>query len=261
MSSLSVRELSYAYPDGRVALAEVSLEIASGERVALVGPNGAGKSTLLLHLNGLLPERIPHANAAHKANGLATIHIGETPLVAATLAAVRRRVGLVFQDPLDQLFGATVAEDVALGPLYQGLAPREVDARIAAALAAVGLSGYESRLPRKLSLGERKRVSIAGVLACQPEIILLDEPTANLDPRSRRELLSLLAALPCTLLVAGHDLEAILELCPRVVVLSAGRLVADGPSPSILADAALMDAHGLEVPVSLRSEFGSGERK
>jgi cobalt transport protein ATP-binding subunit len=233
--------LHFAYPDGRIALHDVSFRVEAGETMGVIGPNGAGKSTLLLHLNGLLG--MPPQAGSISINGLRI----ESP----NLLEIRRRVGLLFQDPDDQLFSASVGEDVAFGPQQLGLGQAEVSRRVAAALAAVKLSGFESRAPHHLSLGEKRRVCLAGVWACQPEILVFDEPTANFDPRGRREFIELCRSLPATKLIASHDLEMILALCQRVVVLDAGRLVAMGETRQILADEPLMLAHGLEKPHSL----------
>ena len=243
MSLLDVRDLAYRYPDGHEALRGLSFSIQAGERVALIGPNGAGKSTLLLHLNGLLPDR-PPATPAICVDGL--------PLVEAHLAEVRRRVGLLFQDPDDQLFCPTVREDVAFGPQQLGLREPELGARVRDSLAQVGLHGFEERLPHHLSRGEKRRVCLAGVLACDARLLVLDEPTSDLDPRGRRELMALLTRLPMAQLVATHDLEFVVEICPRAIVLDGGRIVADGPTLELLDDEALMLAHGLERPHILR---------
>ncbi|HVN41755.1 MAG TPA: ABC transporter ATP-binding protein [Steroidobacteraceae bacterium] len=240
---LEVRGLTYRYPDGHQALRRIDLEIREGERVALIGPNGAGKSTLLLHLNGLLPETPPREPS---------VHVGGLAVSAPNLAEVRRRVGLLFQDPDDQLFCPTVWEDVAFGPQQLGLPEAEVAARVGAALAEVGLVGFEERLPHHLSRGEKRRVCLAGLLACEARLLVLDEPTSDLDPRGRRELMGLLARLPVTQLLATHDLEFVVEMCPRTVVLDGGAIVADGPTRTILNDEALMLAHGLERPHILR---------
>lgn len=239
MGPLVIEGLAYTYPDGTEALCGVDLRLEEGERVALVGPNGAGKSTLLLHAVGLLPGR-----GRVRVGGL---NPDRQP------REVRRRVGLLFQDPDDQLFMPTVAEDVAFGPLNLGLSREEAQARVDASLAAVGLEGVGGKLPQHLSLGQRRRAALATVLAMGCETLVLDEPTANLDPRGRRDLLELLASLNgTTLLVATHDLEAVLDLCARTLLLSAGRIVADGPSAELLGDPALMANHGLEVPYRLR---------
>lgn len=262
MAFLQVHQLTYRYPDGTPALDRISFGIDSGQSVGLVGPNGAGKSTLLLHLNGLLPGgRDPHGHAhglvnqqrnEAPASPVPPVEVDGLPAVRENLAKIRQLVGLLFQDPDDQLFCPTVREDVAFGPLQQGLVRDEVLARVAASLSAVGLTGYEDRVPHHLSFGERKRVCLAGVLACRPRLLVLDEPTANLDPRSRRQLISIVRELEGPKLIASHDLEMILEICPRVIVLDRGQVQADGPSREVLANEPLMLAHGLEVPISLR---------
>ena len=246
-----VDELSFAYPDGRMALRDVSFQVAAGETVGLIGPNGAGKSTLLLHLNGLLG--CPPQQGRIQIQGL--------PLQPENLREIRRRVGLLFQDPDDQLFSATVAEDVAFGPRQLELPPETVRVRVTAALAAVKLEGFEHRAPHHLSLGEKKRVCLAGIWACQPEVLVFDEPTANFDPRGRREFIALCRSLPATKLVASHDLEMILALCSRVLVLDGGRLQASGPARTLLGDEPLMLAHGLEKPHSLFHAHPHGPAK
>jgi len=238
---IKVEQLSYAYPDGRQALREVSFEVRAGETVGLIGPNGAGKSTLLLHLNGLLG--VPRQQGS--------IEIAGLPLTPPNLPEIRRRVGLLFQDPDDQLFSATVGEDVAFGLVQQALTPEAVRARVGVALAEVELPGFEERVPQHLSLGEKKRVCLAGVLACQPQVLVFDEPTANFDPRGRREFIALCRRLPVTKLIASHDLEMILALCARVLLLDGGRLVAQGGARALLGDEDLMLGHGLEKPHSL----------
>lgn len=233
--SIEIEHLSFAYSDGHVALRDVSLKIAPGEKVALVGPNGAGKSTLLLHLNGIL-------------TGEGSVRVCGLPVVKENLGRIRAAVGLVFQNPDDQLFSPTVFDDVAYGPIYQGLPPAEVEARVAAALAAVGMSEYARRVSHHLSVGEKKRIAIATVLSMNPEVLVLDEPTAGLDPRARRSLIRLLRDLPMTMLVSTHDLAMARELLPRMVILDEGQIVADGPTDLLLADTALLEAHGLEAP-------------
>lgn len=233
--TVEVENLSFAYPDGHQALNGVSLRIAPGEKVALLGPNGAGKSTLILHLNGILR---PQAGVVRAAG----MEVNEK-----TLGRVRAAVGLVFQNPDDQLFSPTVFDDVAFGPIYQGLKPAEVHARVNEALSAVGMLAYKERVSHHLSAGEKKRIAIATVLSMQPEILVLDEPTAGLDPRARRTLMNLLRDLPQTMLVATHDIRMVLELFPRVVIMDGGRVVADGPTARLLADPVLLEAHGLEV--------------
>ncbi|HEY0466039.1 MAG TPA: ABC transporter ATP-binding protein, partial [Polyangiaceae bacterium] len=213
----------------------------AGECVAVIGPNGAGKSTLLLHLNGILPER-PGAHAS----GSVRVH---GRLVRASEAAwVRRQVGVLFQDADDQLFCPTVGEDVAYGPEQLGCERAEIEQRVARALQQVGLAGFQQRVPQRLSGGEKKRVCLAGLLAYEPSILVLDEPSAGLDPRGRRELIQILAGLAITRVIASHDLALVAELCSRTLLLDAGVLVASGPSKEMLRDDALMSAHGLECP-------------
>ena len=241
MNALEVEHLGYRYADGTVALHDVSFTLHEGERVALIGPNGAGKSTLLLHLNGLLPERMAPAAAA-------AVRVFGTPVTEKDLPRVREMVGYLFQDPDDQLFCATVHEDVAFGPRQHGLEGAALDARVGEALAAVGLEGFERRPPHRLSRGEKQRVCLAGLLACRPKVLALDEPTTHLDPRGRRELLTRLRALPETQLVATHDLELVVELCTRAILLDGGRVVAEGPVRNVLSNEGLMREHGLERP-------------
>jgi cobalt/nickel transport system ATP-binding protein len=239
VNAIDVARLSYRYPDGTPALDDVSFAVAEGERVALIGPNGAGKSTVLLHLNGLLPERLGADGA---------VRIFGRPVTEPTLATIRAEVAFLFQDPDDQLFCATVFEDVAFGPRQAGVEGDALRARVAAALDAVGLAGFERRPPHRLSRGEKHRVCLAGLLACEPKVLALDEPTSHLDPRGRRELLARLRALPVTQVVATHDLEFVVELCSRAILLDGGRLVAEGPTERLLADEPRMLAHGLERP-------------
>jgi len=233
--TVEVESLSFSYPDGHQALRDISLSVAPGEKVALLGPNGAGKSTLILHLNGIL--RVQSGSVC-----VAGITVGEK-----TLGRVRAAVGLVFQNPDDQLFSPTVFEDVAFGPIYQGLPEAEVKACVQEALAAVRMDDYQHRVSHHLSTGEKKRIAIASVLSMRPEILVLDEPTAGLDPRARRGLINLIRELPQTMLVATHDIRMVVELFHRSVIMDAGEIVADGPSERILADEALLAAHGLEV--------------
>jgi cobalt/nickel transport system ATP-binding protein len=237
MSELSVEinDLSYTYPDGRQALSNIHLDVHAGEKVAVVGPNGAGKSTLFLHLNGIL-------------HGQGNLQVAGMKVSDETIREVRARVGLVFQDPDDQLFSPTVFDDVAFGPLHMGRPPAEVRARVARALAAVDMEGHEEQMPHHMSLGERKRVAIATVLAMDPAILVLDEPSGGLDPRARRNLIGLLRELPQTMLVASHDMRLVWELCPRTVILDGGQVAADGATQRLLCDTALMERHGLEVP-------------
>jgi cobalt/nickel transport system ATP-binding protein len=238
--AILVEGLSHAYAS-RPSLDGVSLRIAAGESVGLVGPNGAGKTTLFLCLAGVLSRR-----------GGAVRVMGLDPAVKAQRRRLPAHLGIVFQDSDDQLFNSTVFDDVAFGPLNLDLAADEVKARVAEALATVGLAGFDERVPFHLSGGEKRRVALAGVLAMRPEVLLLDEPSLHLDPRGRRGLIGLIRSLPGTRLIASHDLELVLETCPRSLLLDAGRVIAEGPSSSLLADAALMEGHGLEVPYSLR---------
>ncbi len=233
--SIEVEHLSFSYPDGHPALADVSLHIAPGEKVALVGPNGAGKSTLLLHLNGIL-------------TGQGRVTVCGLEVGEKTLGRVRAAVGMVFQNPDDQLFSPTVFDDVAFGPLYQGLGADEVAARVTSALSAVRMNDYARRVSHHLSAGEKKRIAIATVLSMNPEVLVLDEPTAGLDPRARRGLIHLLRELPVTMLVASHDLRMVSELLPRMIIMDEGRIVADGPTRELMKDGKLLEAHGLEKP-------------
>ncbi|MBC6470023.1 energy-coupling factor ABC transporter ATP-binding protein [Actinomadura alba] len=237
--SLEVRGLAYAYPDGHQALYGVDLTIARGERVALLGPNGAGKTTLVLHLNGILH------------GGLGTVRVaglGVDPADKKSLREIRRRVGIVFQDPDDQLFMPTVREDVAFGPANLGLRGDELDRRVVSALTRVGMLEVADRPPQHLSFGQRRRVAVATVLAMEPEILVLDEPSSNLDPAGRRELAEVLTSLDVTVLMVTHDLPYAAELCPRSLIMSGGLIVADGPTPDILTDDELLRAHRLELP-------------
>ncbi|MCS7286165.1 MAG: energy-coupling factor ABC transporter ATP-binding protein [Anaerolineae bacterium] len=229
---LEIRDLHYRYPEGIEALKGVSFEVDEGESVGVVGPNGAGKSTLLLHLNGIL--------TGYSSNGSDPVWVKGIPVRKETLRQIRRLVGLVFQDPNDQLFSPTVFEDVAFGPLNLGLSPEEVAERVKKALEAVGMTGYESRSPHHLSLGEKKKVAIATVLAMAPEILVLDEPTANLDPVGRWELMELLRSLPHTKVIASHDLDFVERTCNKVVILNAGKVLTVGPVDQILKDRALL---------------------
>ncbi|GAB2749692.1 ABC transporter ATP-binding protein [Nocardioides pakistanensis] len=233
---LDVRGLAYAYPDGHQALYGVDLHVHRGERVALLGPNGAGKTTLVLHLNGIL-------NA-----GAGTVEVSGLPVSKENIQEIRRRVGVVFQDPDDQLFMPTVRDDVAFGPANLGLKGPALEARVMAALEQVGMADFADRPPHHLSFGQRRRVAVATVLAMEPEVLVLDEPSSNLDPASRRELADILRGLDVTVLMVTHDLPYAFELCPRSVVLSDGVIVADGSTYDVLTDDALMAAHRLELP-------------
>jgi cobalt/nickel transport system ATP-binding protein len=232
---LAVNDLHFSYPDGHVALNGVSLKLCEGDKVALVGPNGAGKSTLMLHLNGIL-------------GGKGEVEIAGMRLAKDNLPVIRSMVGLVFQNPDDQLFSPTVFEDVAFGPLHMGLPEAEARSRVDAALEAVRMATYRDRLSHHLSVGEKKRIAIATVLSMQPSLLVLDEPSAGLDPRARRTLINLLRDLPITMLVSTHDMKLVQELFPRTVIMDEGRVVADGLTGEILEDEALLTAHGLEKP-------------
>ena len=234
--SLTVEDVAFAYPDGHQALFGVDLRIEQGERVALLGPNGAGKTTLVLHLNGILRP------------GRGAITVAGLPVTKANLREIRSRVGIVFQDPDDQLFMPTVGEDVAFGPRNLGLPEAEVASRVAAALEQVGMAGYAGRPPHHLSFGQRRRVAVATVLSMHPEVLVLDEPSSNLDPAGRRELAEVLDSLPVTLLMVTHDLPYAMQLCPRSVVLDGGVVVADGGTRDLLADQPLLARHRLELP-------------
>lgn len=236
---LRVVGLHHRYPDGNEALRGVDMELRAGERVAIVGPNGAGKSTLLRHLIGLLE---PTAGE---------VYVAGRKVVPANYREVRRQIGYVFQDPNDQLFCPTVLEDVAFGPLHLGLPVEQVLQRVRAALARLGLAGFEQRVPQHLSAGQKRLVALATVLAYEPQILVLDEPSASLDPRNRRRLINLLLELSGTQLIATHDLDLAWEVCPRVIVMDAGRIVRDGPARQILSDRQLLESAGLELPLRL----------
>jgi cobalt/nickel transport system ATP-binding protein len=238
-ATVEVRSLRFRYPDGTVALRDVTFSVGHGEKVALVGPNGAGKSTLLLHLNGLL-------------TGEGEISVAGLPIAKPNLPRIRSIVGMVFQNPDDQLFSPTVFDDVAFGPLHMGLAEAEVRAQVQRALAQVGMSDAAERLSHHLSIGQKKRVAIATVLSMDPEMLALDEPTAGLDPRARRGLIHLLQELPLTMLVSTHDMLLVEELFPRTIIMDEGSIVADGETTQLMADADLLAAHGLEQPVVVR---------
>ena len=230
---VKVNDLHFSYPDGLEALRGITFSLHTGDKVALVGPNGAGKSTLMLQLNGIL-------------HGRGLVEVGNLQLNPANLAVVRGKVGLVFQNPDDQLFCPTVFEDVAFGPLHMGLPDSEVGARVEEALAMVHMSGYKDRLSHHLSAGEKKRISIATVLSMHPEILVLDEPSAGLDPRARRSLIRLLQEMPITMLVSTHDMPMVKDCFPRTIVMDRGQIVADGPTMDILDNAQFLEAHGLE---------------
>ena len=234
-SVVKVENLHFSYPDGHVALRGVSMNLCPGDKVALVGPNGAGKSTLMLHLNGILA-------------GQGVVEVGGMQLKRDNLPVLRAMVGVVFQNPDDQLFSPTVFEDVAFGPLHMGLPEDDVIARVDAALEAVRMSAYRDRLSHHLSVGEKKRIAIATVLSMEPKILILDEPSAGLDPRARRTLINLLRDLPITMLVSTHDMKLVQELFPRTIVMDDGRIVADGRTNEILENETLLNEHGLEKP-------------
>lgn len=233
VDAVRLSSLTHEYPDGRVALSDVDLAIAEGERVALLGPNGAGKTTLALHLNGIL---LPTTG---------TVEIAGETVAKSNLPDIRATVGLVFQDPDDQLFMPTVGQDVAFGPRNFGVPAHDIPHRVARALGAVGLGDVIDRYPGHLSFGQRRRAAIATVLACEPAVMVLDEPTSNLDPAARGELLTILRELQITLIVISHDLGFVAELCGRAVILDGGRIVADGPADEVLGNRELLAAHQL----------------
>ncbi|WP_353943088.1 ABC transporter ATP-binding protein [Streptomyces sp. HUAS MG91] len=247
-ASLDVSGLAFAYPDGHQALFGVDFSVARGERVALLGPNGAGKTTLVLHLNGILT------------GGAGTVKVAGMPVDKRNMAEIRRKVGIVFQDPDDQLFMPTVREDVAFGPAAAGMKGAELEARVHKALGLVGMAEYADRPPHHLSFGQRRRVAVATVLAMEPEILVLDEPSSNLDPASRRELADILRSLDVTVLMVTHDLPYALELCPRALILSGGVIAADGPTGDLLMDEDLMRAHRLELPFGFDPASVAGRR-
>jgi cobalt/nickel transport system ATP-binding protein len=246
--AVEIKNLHFHYTTSEGSLHDLGFSIEAGECVAIVGPNGAGKSTLLLHLNGLLPEVLDKAGYQG-----GEVRIFGVPISSKTVREIRREVGLLFQDPDDQLFCPTVFEDIAFGPRQFGLDQTDLKRRVADALAAVGLDGFEPRAPHHLSGGEKRRVCLATVLACEPRVLALDEPTAGLDPRARREFIALLRHMNSTRIIATHDLEMFLDLCPRTILLDGGTLVADGPSAELLGNEPLMIEHGLEMPASLRN--------
>lgn len=247
MPAIQVQGLSYFYPGGLVALDGLSLRVEAGERIGLVGPNGAGKTTLFLCLAGVLPVRAGMVQLADL-----------DPADTVQRKRLPAKVGIVFPSSDDQIFNATVFDDVAFGPLNLGLPADDVKQRVAEALTRVGLSGLEKRVPFHLSGGEKRRVALAGVLAMRPEILLLDEPSIHLDPRGRREFIQLINDLAVTKIIASHDLELILQTCERTLLIDRGKIAADGPARQLLADAALMAAHGLEVPHSLTHHHPGG---
>jgi cobalt/nickel transport system ATP-binding protein len=229
---IEIKNLSFNYPDGHQGLENVDLNIHHAENVAVIGPNGAGKSTLLLHLNGIL-------------RGNSKVKICDLAVEEKNLKEIRKKVGLIFQDPEDQLFSLNVFDDIAFGPINMGYSELEVKQRVAQALEWVGMAGYEQRSPHHLSIGEKKRIAIATVLSLNPEILVIDEPTSNLDPRSKWSLIELLKQLPMTKIIATHDLELVRALCGRTVVMDEGKIVADGNTEDVLDDITLLKAHGL----------------
>ncbi|MFZ0546954.1 MAG: ATP-binding cassette domain-containing protein [Candidatus Promineifilaceae bacterium] len=234
--TIEVKNLKFAYPDGREALCGVNLKVEPGRKMALVGPNGAGKSTLLLHLNGILKGQE------------GSVEVAGLSMDNGNLGQIRAAVGLVFQTPDDQLFSPTVFDDVAFGPLHMGLDEHEVHHRVEEALAAVQMENYINRVSHHLSIGEKKRIAIATVLSMSPEILVLDEPTAGLDPRARRNLINLLRDLDMTMLVSSHDMAMVAELFPLVAIMDGGRIVAEGETAVLLGDKELLEKHGLEMP-------------
>jgi cobalt/nickel transport system ATP-binding protein len=242
-NAIEVINLRYKYPDGKEALRGITFTVSEGECVGLVGPNGSGKSTLLLHLNGILPD---------SSDGVASVAIHGKQVTKENVATIRSEVGLLFQDPDDQLFCPTVYEDVAFGPRQFGFPEETIRAMVARSLSLAGLTGFEGRSPHHLSIGEKRRVCLAGVLACEPKVLALDEPTSNLDPRGKRSLHQILQTLPVTKVIATHDLEMVVELCSRTIVLDNGQIVADGPTSELLGNEEMMLKHGLEKPHILR---------
>ena len=237
--SLEISGLAYAYPDGNQALYGVNLSINQGERVALLGPNGAGKTTLVLHLNGIIPTMQGQVRVAGELVDSKS---------ADSIKSIRHKVGIVFQDPDDQLFMPTVGQDVAFGPYNAGLRGSELEKAVKEALELVGMSEFIDRPPHHLSFGQRRRVAVATVLAMKPEILVMDEPSSNLDPAARRELAEIITSLDVTLLMVTHDLPFAYELCQRAVILSAGVVAADDEISSVLANKQLLNAHRLELP-------------
>ena len=241
--ALEIESLSYRYPDGTAAVKGVDLRIEPGSKVGMVGPNGAGKSTLMLCVDGFLAFD-------------GAIRVAGVSVKKANLKAIRSQVGLVFQQPDDQLFMPRLFDDIAFGPINQQLSAEAVRTRVAQSLAAVGLTGFDDRAPHHLSMGQKRNAAIAAVLAMQPSVLLLDEPSANLDPRSRRQLIRLLREMDIPMLIASHDLEMVVAVAELTVVLDDGRIMAEGPTRDVLANADLMDTHGLEVPASLADRDG-----
>lgn len=239
---IEIKKLNYTYPDGNPALKNIDMDIFAGESVGIIGPNGAGKTTLLLHLNGVL-----------RGNG--RINILGMNLDNKNLKKIRSMVGMVFQDPEDQLFSPTVFDDVSFGPLNMKLLPEQVLARTKEALAQVEMAGFENNSPHHLSFGEKKRISIAAVFSMKPEILVLDEPTGNLAPQLRRKLMGLLKTIKKTVIIASHDLDMVLELCDKVILLNKGKIIKNAKTMEVLKDKKLMESNGLEVPLSIRKQI------
>jgi cobalt/nickel transport system ATP-binding protein len=252
MSFLEVRNLCYHYADGTQAINDVSFSVEQGECAAIIGPNGAGKSTVLLHLNGLLPDSTDNSG---------TVTVDGVTVSRSTVLEIRRKVGLLFQDPDDQLFCPTVFEDVAFGPQQFGLSGEALARRVSQSLAQVQLAGFEKRSPHRLSGGEKRRVCLAGVLACEPSVLVLDEPTSGLDPRGKREFKALIRAMAVTKIIATHDLEMVVELCSHTIVVDGGKVVAEGDTIELLNNEKLMLDHGLERPHILQHRHPHGERR
>ncbi len=238
---IEINDLCYSYPDEKIALENINLDIFEGESVGIVGANGAGKTTLILHINGIIRSN----------NG--NIKVIDMEMTDKNIRKIRSKVGLVFQNPEDQLFSPTVFEDVSFGPLNMKLSPDEVIKRTTDALEMVEMSGFENRSSHHLSEGEKKRISIATVLSMNPEILVLDEPTSNLDPKHRRELIHLLKKFNKTIIIVSHDLEAMLELCDRTVLMNKGEIVKDGKTRELMSDRKLMEDNYLECPLSLKN--------
>ena len=237
---IDLKDVHYIYPDGTQAISGVSFRIVHGESVGIVGANGAGKSTLLLQISGtLLPTE-------------GSVSIGEAVLSKKTVKEIRKRIGFVFQDPDDQIFMPTVYEDVAFGPLHLGWTLENVEQSVIKALEKVNCLALKDRPPHKLSMGQKRAVSIASVIAMDPDILVLDEPSSNLDPRSRRKLIQLLKTFDHSKIIASHDLDMVLEVCERTIILGKGRVAADGRTPELLADEKLLEENGLEKPLSLQ---------
>lgn len=238
---IEIKSLNFKYPDGKVALKNIDIDVYEGESVAIIGPNGAGKSTLLLHLNGIY-------------RGNSNVSILNMEAVENNLPEIRKKVGIVFQDPDDQLFMPTVFDDVAFGPLNKGVHKEEISAQVDEALAKVGMLNYKERASHHLSVGEKKRIAIATALSMKPEILVLDEPTSNLDPHARRELIKLLKSINITKIIASHDLELVLEICDRSIILNNGEKILEGKTVDILQNENVLSANGLEVPLSLKKK-------